>query len=67
MHGCTGTYGTAQFKLDIYMRVAMELFNKYVKLLVSYMPVHDNSILDPRKLCTREVHYLRAMYRMLHM
>ena len=29
--------GTAQFKLDIYMCVALELFNKFVKPLVSYI------------------------------
>ena len=34
-------YGTAQFKIDIYTRVTLELFNKFVKLLVSYMRVHD--------------------------
>ena len=31
----------AQFKLDIYMHVTLELFNKFVKLLASYMRVHD--------------------------
>ena len=31
------TYSTAQFKLDIYTHVALELFNKFVELLASYM------------------------------
>lgn len=29
------TYGTAQFKLDIYTRVAQKLFNKFVEPLAS--------------------------------
>ena len=37
----TTIYGTAQPKFDIYMRVALELFNKFVKPLVSYMRAHD--------------------------
>ena len=34
-------YGIAQFKLEIYTCVALELFNKFVKPLVSYMGAHD--------------------------
>ena len=34
-------YGTAEIKLDIYMCVALELFNKLVEPLASYMRVHD--------------------------
>ena len=34
-------YGTAQFKLDIYTCIKLELFNKFVELLASYTPVHD--------------------------
>ena len=43
------TYNTAQFKLDIYTCIALELFNKFVDTLTSFMQKHDNSILDPRK------------------
>ena len=34
-------YGTAQFKLDIYMCVALELFNKCVESLASFMLAPD--------------------------
>ena len=41
MRTFTVTYGTAQFKLDIYMCVTQELFNKSVRLLASYMQVYN--------------------------
>ena len=34
-------YGTAQFKLDIYTCVTLELFNQFVEPLASYTRVHD--------------------------
>ena len=34
--GATYTYGTAQFELDIYTHVTLELFDKIVKLLASF-------------------------------
>ena len=40
VHIHTYIYGTAQFKLDIYMSVALESF-KFVKPLASYTRAHD--------------------------
>ena len=34
-------YGTAQFKINIYTHVILELFNKFVRPLVSFMQAHD--------------------------
>ena len=38
---CLISYGKAQFKFYIYTHVALELFNKFVKLLASFMQAHD--------------------------
>ena len=44
-----GKYFTAQLKLDIYMCVALELFNKFVKLPASFARAHDTiSWFNPR-------------------
>ena len=59
------TCGTAQFKLDIYTHVALELFNKFVEPLTSYTQAHNNLILDWREWCTHEVNYSRATYHKL--
>ena len=63
----TSHYGTAQFELDIYTHVAVELFNKFVELLASFRWVHMqyNFILDPLKWCTCKVHYSQATYHTL--
>ena len=34
-------YGTPQFKLEIYTHVTLELFNKFVEPLTSFMQAHD--------------------------
>ena len=60
------TYGTAQFKFEIYMCVALELLNKFIKPLANYMRVYHNLILDSCEWCTCEVHYSQATYRTLH-
>ena len=43
MHACMYVcmYGSVQFKLDNYMRVALELFNKFVEPLAGYTCTHD--------------------------
>ena len=69
-HFHVGKCGTVQFKLDIYMCVALELFNEcwVTRELHTYehMIQHHNSILNPYKWCTHEVHYLQVTYRILH-
>ena len=63
------TCGTAKLQLDIYTHVTLELFNKFVELLASYMWAliqYHNSILNTCKWCTHKVHYSRATYCTLH-
>ena len=36
------TYSTAQFKLNIKMHVTLELLDKFVGPLMSFMQVHDS-------------------------
>ena len=62
------SYSTAQFKLDIYTRVTLELFNKFVEPLVTYTRAHDTiswsliHVSDALVKCTtcelRIVHYV---------
>ena len=47
-------YSTAQFKLDIYMRVTCDFMDNFLMSLVSYMQLHARC--EQICLATRELH-----------